>query len=180
MDDAVFVRILQRLAHGRHHGQCLLGRETSGLHRLPQVDAVHKLHEQKVKSAGLAEVVNGDNARMIERRESLRLVRKALRELRIRHPFRCQQLERDEAVEQFLSRLVNHTHAAAPETFEDFELREMRRQFGRRKRLPLCGQLRVALRWHHRLGHEATRTKPRRGRRWQRRAALRAGVRRGS
>ena len=81
-----------------------------------------------------------DDVRMIQRRERLRLVREALRKLRIVHPLRREQLQRDEAVERFLPRLVDDPHAAAAEAFEDFELRKVRgellRRLGRRLRPP--------------------------------------------
>ncbi|NJM84066.1 MAG: hypothetical protein HC844_17900 [Tabrizicola sp.] len=52
----MLVRVLQRLAHRRHHGQRLLGREAPRLHRLPQIHAVNKLHEEEVEPARLAEL----------------------------------------------------------------------------------------------------------------------------
>ena len=83
MHDAVLVRVLQRLADRRHDGQRLLRREAPGLHRLPQIHAIHELHEQVVEPARLAEVVHGDDVRMAQRRERLGLAREALGELRI-------------------------------------------------------------------------------------------------
>jgi hypothetical protein len=92
MHDPVLVRVLQRLTDGGHDGQSLLRRKAAGLHRLPEIHAIHKLHQEKVKAARLPEIVNRDDARMIERRECLSLTREPLRELGVRHPFGCQEL----------------------------------------------------------------------------------------
>ena len=49
VDYAVLVRVLQRLADGWNDGQRLLGREAAGAHRLPEIHAVHELHEEEVE-----------------------------------------------------------------------------------------------------------------------------------
>ena len=83
MDDAPVVGELQRVAQRRHDGQRLLGREFPRAQQLPQVHAVHKLHEQIIKSARLPEVINRDDVRMVQRRERLRLAGEAFGELRV-------------------------------------------------------------------------------------------------
>ena len=104
--------------------------------KLAQVHAVHKFHEQVIKPAGLAEVINGDDVRMVQCRQRLRLARESFGKFRVIHAFRREQFQGDEAVQGFLPRLVNHAHAAASETFENFELRKMRGNlFGRQRRL---------------------------------------------
>ena len=133
MHDAVIVRALQRVADRRHDAQRLLRREAARLQELAQIHAVHELHQQEVEAARLPEIVHGDDVRMIQRRERLRLLFKPLGELRIVRALRREQLQRDETVQRFLPRLVDHAHAAAPEAFEDFELRKMRREFLRRE-----------------------------------------------
>ncbi len=133
MHDAVLVRVLQRLADRRHDGQRLLRREAARLHRLPQIHAIHELHEQVVKPARLPEIVDRDDVRMIERRERLGLVRETFGKLRIGHPLRREQLQRDQAAQRLLPRLIDHAHPAAPEKLDDFELRKMRRDFLRRR-----------------------------------------------
>jgi hypothetical protein len=49
----------------------------------------------------------------------------------IGHAFGRKDLQRDDAIQLRLARLVNHAHAAAPQTFQDFQLREVRGQFRR-------------------------------------------------
>ena len=73
---------------------------------------------------------------MVQRRERLRLARKAFGELCVAHALGRKQFQRDEAVQTFLPRLINHAHAPASEAFEDFKLRKMRGDlFGRQRRL---------------------------------------------
>jgi|GEM_PF-4129284 len=99
-------QIIDEFSDRRHHGQRLLRREAACLHRLSEIYAIHKLHEQEVEAARLAEIVNGHDAPMVQRCERLRLVREPLREFRVRHALRRQQLGRDKAVQRFLPRLV--------------------------------------------------------------------------
>ena len=203
MHDAVFMRVLQGLAHGRHDGERLLGCETPGLHRLPQIHAVHKLHQQEVKGGrgrcrsrgaegcglrvarvrgrrgGDAEVVNGDDVRMIQRGERLRFARETLGEFRIGHALGREEFQRDEPVERLLPRLVNDAHSPAPEEFENLQLRKQRREFLRRERFLRRGFSVVGLARDHRLGHEAARTQARRGGGRQRDAAVGAVLRGG-
>ena len=42
------------------------------------------------------------------------------------HALRREQFQRDETVQGFLPRLIDHAHAAASEAFEDFKLRKVR------------------------------------------------------
>ena len=63
------MRVLERLADLGHDRQGLSRREAARAHRLPEVDAVHKFHQQVKEAVGLAEVVNADDVRMIQPRQ---------------------------------------------------------------------------------------------------------------
>ena len=143
MDDAPVVGELQRVAQRRHDGQRLFRREFSHAQELPQIHAVHKFHEQIIKTARLSEVVNGDDVGMVQGGQRLRLARETFGELRFPHALRCEEFQRHQAVQRLLPRLVNHAHAAAAQAFKDF--------------------LRPGLRRRHRLGHQAARAQPCRG-----------------
>ena len=67
MHHAVVVRVLERFADGRDDGQRLFRGEPAGRHRLAQVDPVDVFHHQMVESARLAEVVDGDDVRVVQR-----------------------------------------------------------------------------------------------------------------
>ena len=107
------MRVLQRFTDRRHDGQRLLRREPAGRHGLAQVHAIDKLHQQEVEAAGLAEVVNRDDVRVIQRGQRVGLAGEALRKSRIPGALGREQLERDEPIQRTLPRLVHHTHPAA-------------------------------------------------------------------
>ena len=71
---------------------------------------------------------------LAQRCERMCFLFKPCRELRIICTLWREQLQRDEAIQRFLPRLVNHTHAATTEALDDFELREVWGEFLRRER----------------------------------------------
>ncbi len=77
---------------------------------------------------------------MIEPRQQLGFAGEALRELRVPFALGREDLERDEAVQRFLSGLVDNTHSAATEAFEDLELRETRADLFHSRRRGLSGR----------------------------------------
>ena len=123
--------------------------------------AVHKFHEQEIESARLPEVVNRDDVRMVQRASACASRVKRSANFGVAHALRREQFERDEAVQGFLPRLIDHAHAAAPEAFQDFQLRKMRRDlFGRQRRCAaggVAGEDRFRLQVQR---HEAIRAKP--------------------
>jgi hypothetical protein len=132
MDDALVVGELQRVAQRRHDGQRLLRRELSRAQKLAQIHAIHEFHEQKIKPARLSKVVNGNDVRMVQRGKGLSLARESFGKLRVTHAFGCEKLQGHKTIQGLLPRFIDHTHAAASETFENFELRKMRGDlFGR-------------------------------------------------
>ena len=123
MDDALVVGVLQRLADRRDDGERLFGFEFAVAQQVAEVHAVDEFHDEIEESAGFAEVVDGDDVRVVELGEQFGLAGEALGETSPR-PTRSggEDLDGDDPVERFLAGLVNHAHAAAAEAFEDFEL----------------------------------------------------------
>jgi hypothetical protein len=78
--------------------------------------------------------MHAHDVRMIQRGERLRLALKVPGELLIIRPFRCEQFQRDESVQQFLPCLIDHAHAATAQALDDIQLREVRREFICRER----------------------------------------------
>jgi hypothetical protein len=72
---------------------------------------------------------------MIQPGQRAGLAVEAFREVRIGAQFQRQQLERDEAVQLRLPRLVNEAHAATPDQLDNLQVRESRAQGLRRRRL---------------------------------------------
>ena len=124
VENSFLVRELERLADFRNDGERLGGGEASGLHGLAQVHAIDVFHHQVVEAARLPEVENADDVRVVQAREHAALAVEAFGELRIVRERIGQQLERDEAVEVRLARLEDEAHAAAPDQFEDLQLRK--------------------------------------------------------
>ena len=85
-------------------------------------------------SARLAEIVDGNDVRMVQPGECLGFTREPLGEVRILLFFACQDFQRDKAVQAWLACLVHDAHATTTEAFDDFQLREQRCDFGGRGR----------------------------------------------
>ena len=92
---------------------------------LPQVQAVDELHEEVVQAACLAEVVQRDDVRVIQARESPRFAGESLGEGGVRADLGRENLERDQTVEPPLACLVNGSHSAVAKQFQDFEVWEV-------------------------------------------------------
>ena len=80
MDDPFVVRVLERLADLGDDRQRLARLELAACQQLPQVHAIDVLHEEVVQAAGLAEVVQGDDVRVIEPGQGAGLAGESLRE----------------------------------------------------------------------------------------------------
>jgi hypothetical protein len=59
-----------------------------GAQQLAQVQAIHKFHEQEIKATRLAKIVDGDDVRMVQRRQRLGFAREAFGKFGVLHPFR--------------------------------------------------------------------------------------------
>ena len=138
MGDALVVRVLQRRADLRHDGERLRGLQLLRLDELPQVRAIHMLHEEvkdgivaRALRRDIAEVVDGDDVGVVEPGEHLRLALEAQGKVRRMARRADHDLQRHQAVQTRLARLVNRAHAARAEQIEDVEIRE---------KLPQCLQ----------------------------------------
>ena len=80
MDDALVMRILKRFTDLRHDGQRLARLQLAVRQQVPQRHAVDELHQEVVKTIGLAEIVNGHDVRMVQTRQRARLAREPLGE----------------------------------------------------------------------------------------------------
>src|SRR5438876_8281207 len=80
-----------------------------------QVGPAHELHRDEQRVLAFARLVDGDDARVLERRLQHRLAAKARAELAVAAEVPCEHLQRDGAVERELRRLVHRPHAAAAE-----------------------------------------------------------------
>ena len=72
MQDPFLVGVLQGFADFRNDGQGLIGTEATGPHRLPQIDAIHILHQQVEIAGRLPEIENPHDVGVAEAGEQLR------------------------------------------------------------------------------------------------------------
>ena len=84
---------------------------------------VQRHRDEDTSIAGLFDVVDGADVRIVERRGSLRLVNEALPGVFITRQAGGQELQRDEALEANVLRLVDDPHRAAAELFENLIVR---------------------------------------------------------
>jgi hypothetical protein len=113
MENAVLMRIMDRLGHGLDmlHGalrwQRLLAHAATRGPGLPHTPSKVML------AVFLADLVNADDVRVVQIAGGFRLCAEAAHELGIVEPRMKNHLHRHDAVERKLARLVNHAHAAA-------------------------------------------------------------------
>ena len=177
MHDAPIVSELQRLTNRRHDRQCLLRSQPPGLHRLPQADAVHELHQQEIEFFCLArpaKIMHRDDVGMTDFGKHLPLAREPLREVRILRVLRSQNLQRHKPPQRFLSRFVDGTHASLPDQLNDLKLRKRAGQFCDGWRSPRHRGKAIGSRSERCLLQQTRRTNSIRDRRFQISAATRA------
>ncbi len=140
MHDASIMSELQRFTDRRHDGQSLLRRQPSGRHGLSKVDSVDKFHQQEIKVARSAKVVDGHDVWVGHLGENLAFPREAIGKVRIVRVLRGQNLQCDQAAERFLFCFIDRAHSAVADQFDDFELFEFGGDFVDGRRSPRCGR----------------------------------------
>ena len=106
-------------------GQCLARLELAAGDHLPQVHAIDIFHEEVVQPAGLAEVMQCDDVRVIEPRQRPGLACESLFKSQVPGNRRRQDLEGNQPVQPPLASLVNGSHATLAEQLQDLEVRKM-------------------------------------------------------
>ncbi len=86
---------------------------------LPKGLAVEKLHRNELPAVLLADVVNGADVRVIQRRCRLPFSPETLESGKILGHLRREEFQADGAMEPRVLSLVNDTHAAATKLFDD-------------------------------------------------------------
>ena len=113
VNDADRVRLGERRAALDQDLHDALRRHRSALERIAQRHAVEELHRHEQSAVlRLAEVEHADRVRMLQARARLRLVVEALDPRLIASHLLVQHLQRDDAVDRHLARLVDDAHAA--------------------------------------------------------------------
>src|ERR1019366_7925674 len=110
------------IADLRHDGQRFAWRDAAIEEQLPQIYAVDIFHHEVVQAARLAELVEGDDAGMVELRERLGFASKTFGEGRVAADAGRENFERHEAVQFWLPALGNGTRVAFADEFKDLQL----------------------------------------------------------
>ena len=120
VDDAVGMRVLQRLADLRGVVQRLCGTEYTVLrHALLECFALNELHDDILRLAAVADIVNRDDIRLREHGDRVRLRLEAIFQFGVRRHLIAQDLDGDIAVQLVAHGLVNDRHAAAADDLQD-------------------------------------------------------------
>ena len=120
VDDAVGVRVLQRLADLRGVVQRLRGAEYTVLrHALFERLALDELHDNILRLAAVADIVDRNDIRLREHGDRVRLRLKAVFQLGIRRHLIAQDLDGNIAVQLVAHGLVDDRHTAAADDLQD-------------------------------------------------------------
>src|SRR5262245_5582776 len=99
MDDALFVRSLERFTDARCNTQGLVERNRPAPDAFRQCFAFNQFEYEKARTFRLFETVNRRNVRMIERRENFGFALEPAQALRVAREFLGQNLDGDFALE---------------------------------------------------------------------------------
>ena len=136
MKDILLVRVLDGAGDGGDEAGRVARRQRAVLREsLGERLALDVLHAEVGLPPGRADLVDGDDVRVLEPRRRFGLGPEAGAVCVGGQVRLADHLERDGAVERFLSGLVDDAHAAAPEFGEQFEVPELARQ-RHRERVP--------------------------------------------
>ena len=120
MDDAFFVRCVERVSHFDAQLQQQIHRQRLApdtmLERLP----LEMLHHNEVPAILLPDLVNRADVRVIQRRRGACFPLKSLQRIWIARQFLGQELQGDVAAEARVLSLVDDSHSAATEFLDDF------------------------------------------------------------
>ena len=112
MDHSVLIRFLEALADVDSVLQHLLRRQRSFHQAIAQGLAVEEFHDQEIRPILVADVMQGTDIGVVQRRNSPRFALEALLGLEIRRKMRRQDLDRDGAIQARVARTIHLTHAA--------------------------------------------------------------------
>jgi hypothetical protein len=119
VDDAFFVRCLERLGDLLRDGQRLGHRQRAACQAVGERLTVDQFQNEKLRAVRLVQAVDGADVRMIERSEDLRFTAEASDAVGISGETRGQEFQRDVAIQLRVARAVHLAHAACAEGRED-------------------------------------------------------------
>src|SRR5579872_1070112 len=136
MDDALGVGGIESVGDLNSYLHQRAGLQGAPQHQVGESAALEILHGQEGATIVLADFEYGANIGMIEGGGGAGFALKTLQSLGIARQVLGEKLERDHAAEASVFRLVDHTHAAATELFQDVVMRNRFAQHGIRPQRP--------------------------------------------
>ena len=126
MDDAVVVRVSEAGQELEHDGKrrARVGPQ-SAFDRALEVDPLEQLHGDERRALVLAQLVDGDDVRVLETRHRARFAQEPLLVLRVRGP-RAHDLQGHVAVERLVAAAEHHAHRALAHEVEHAEPADLR------------------------------------------------------
>jgi hypothetical protein len=116
--------------------------------------ALEQLHHDERVVLGLPDIVDLDDARVLDRGRGARLVEEPLEQLLVARDLGQQHLHRGAPAEHLVHDLVHHTHAASPQlALDPVGPKVLRRGVGHLRRLSHVCEIRSPVwRWRHSRG----------------------------
>lgn len=130
MQDAAPVCVFDRFCDDLNIARRALSRQWTASDNLGQAPALHEIHREVMLALVNPHFVDRDDVRVLQARHGRRLRPEALHLVGVRRRAEREQLDRHDAVQADLSRLVHHPHPAPTDLFEQFVVAEG---------LPSCG-----------------------------------------
>ncbi len=124
MDDSLGVGRIERICNLDGQWQQNFQFERPSRNAVLQSHAIQEFHGDERLPVLLADVVNGADVGVIQRRSSLRLTLKPAKRLRIARHFVRQKLQGDETMQPSVFGLIDNTHSAATELLDDAIVRD--------------------------------------------------------
>ena len=147
MNNSLRMRRVQRVRNFDGDIEQAVHFQRTAVDQVLQRRAVQKLHGDECFAILFANIVDGANARMIQRGRGLGFPLETSQSLRVARHFIGQEFQRDEAVQPGVFGFVNDAHASAAEAFHDAVvgdgLANQRGDVGHVTAILVCGWLQV-------------------------------------
>ena len=124
MNDSLGVRGVQPVGNLNRQGDDGFVLQRLSRDEMFQRHAIQKFHDNERLLTVLADLVNGANIGMVESRRCSSLAAKAFQGLRVLRQFVGQEFKGDETAKFGVLSLVDHSHAAAAEFFDNAVVRD--------------------------------------------------------
>ena len=120
MDEAVFVRVRERVGDLSRDLDRLVCRHAAAGHAARERFAFQALHHEVVEAAVVPDIVNAADVGMLEARDRFRLATESFAQLRAHRAAAQHDLDGDRPIEPEIAGAIHLAHAAPAERLDDF------------------------------------------------------------